>query len=226
MTSSGEPYVAVIFSSVHSGAELEEYARVAARMEELAAGQPGHLGVESARGVDGFGITVSYWRTDADARAWKRQSEHLLAQASGRTTWYERYRVRVATVIREYSYDAGVDDELLHLALPGDWAEARERGTYRTSTRGRTLDEEGFIHCSYARQLEGVANRFYADLSELVILHVDPELLDADVRLEPPAEGDHELYPHVYGPIPAAAVIATTWWERDDDGIWHRPVQF
>jgi uncharacterized protein (DUF952 family)/heme-degrading monooxygenase HmoA len=226
VTSSGESYVAVIFSSVHSGAELEEYARVAARMEELAAEQPGHLGVESARGVDGFGITVSYWRTDDDARAWKRQSEHLLAQATGRTTWYERYRVRVATVTREYSYDAGVeDDELLHIALPDDWAAARERGAYRTSTRGRTLDEEGFIHCSYPRQLEGVANRFYADLSELVILHVDPELLDAEVRLEPPAEGGHELFPHVYGPIPAAAVIATTWWERDDD-IWYRPVQF
>lgn len=226
MTPSGDPYVAVIFSSVHTGAEMDEYARVAARMEALAAEQPGYLGVESARGVDRFGITVSYWRTDDDARAWKRQSEHLLAQATGRTTWYERYRVRVATVTREYSSDAGVGNgELLHLALPDDWAAARVHGEYRISTRSRTLDEDGFIHCSYAHQLEGVANRFYADLRELVILHVDPDRLDAEIRLEPSAEGADELFPHVYGPIPATAVIGTTRWERGDDGIWRDPVR-
>src|SRR5690606_13899363 len=106
---------AVIFSSVHTGAELETYAATAARMEDLAVEQPGFLGVESARGADGFGITVSYWRTEHDARAWKRESEHLVAQAAGRTAWYGHYHVRVATVVREYSYDAGVDDELLHL---------------------------------------------------------------------------------------------------------------
>jgi uncharacterized protein (DUF952 family)/heme-degrading monooxygenase HmoA len=227
VTAPREPYVAVIFSSAHTGAEIDEYATVAARMEELAVEQPGYLGIESARDADGFGITVSYWRTEDDARAWKRQTEHRLAQAVGRATWYARYHVRVATVTREYSYDGGVDDdELLHLALPDDWATARDAGEYRTSTRGRSLDEEGFIHCSYPSQLEGVANRLYADLSEVVILHIDPELLDAEVRLEPPAEGVDELFPHVYGPIPAAAVIATTWWDRGDDGVWHRPIQF
>lgn len=232
MTASSEPYVAVIFSSIHSGDDLEGYSAMAARMEELAAAQPGYLGIESARGSDGFGITISYWRTEHDARAWKGESEHLVAQATGRTTWYDSYRVRVATVTREYSYhapvdaDAGPNDELLHLALPDDWRAACDAGEYRVSTRGRTLDEEGFVHCSYPRQLEGVANRFYGDLSELVILHVDPELLDAEVRLEPPADGVDELFPHVYGPIPTSAVIATTLWDRDDDGMWHRPVQF
>ena len=76
-------------------------------------------------------------------------------------------------------------DELLHIALPDDWAAAREPGEYRISTRGRTLDEEGFVHCSYPGQLEGVANRFYADVVELVILHLEPEL---DLNLEPEPE--------------------------------------
>jgi uncharacterized protein (DUF952 family)/heme-degrading monooxygenase HmoA len=227
VTTPTEPYVAVIFSSVHTGVEVAEYDAAAARMEELAADQPGYLGIESARGADGFGITVSYWRTEDDARAWKRQSEHLAAQAAGRSTWYARYRVRVATVTRDYSYDAGVDpDELLHLALPDDWNAARATGEYRVSTRGRTLTDEGFIHCAYRDQFVGVANRFYGDVGEIVILHVDPELLDAEVRVEPAAEGADELFPHVYGPIPTAAVIATTWWDRGDDGVWHRPVQF
>jgi glutathione S-transferase len=114
-------------------------------------------------------------------------------------------------------------DEILHIALPDDWAAAKESGEYRVSTRGVSLDDEGFIHCSYPGQLEGVANRYYTDIVELVILHIEPELLESEVRLEPPAAGLDELFPHVYGPVPTAAVIATTWWDRDDDGIWHRP---
>lgn len=226
-TAAATPYVAVIFASVLTGAEPDAYEATAARMEALAAERPGYLGIESTRGTDGLGITISYWRTEDDAREWKQHAEHLLAQAEGRDTWYARYRVRVATVTREYSYDADVDpDELLHLALPDDWNAARAAGEYRVSTRGRSLDEEGFIHCAYRDQFVGVANRFYSDLGELVILHVDPERLTAEVREEPAAEGSTELFPHVYGPIPTDAVIATTWWERGDDGVWHRPLLF
>jgi glutathione S-transferase len=114
-------------------------------------------------------------------------------------------------------------DEILHIALPDDWSTARETGVYRVSTRGRSLDDEGFVHCSHPNQLEGVANRFYGDIAELVLLHIEPELLDAEVRIEPATEGGRELYPHVYGPVPTSAVVATTWWDRGDDGMWHRP---
>lgn len=115
------------------------------------------------------------------------------------------------------------DDEILHMALPEDWEAARAAGEYRVSTRGRSLDEVGFIHGSRADQIETVANAFYPDLSELVLLHIEPDLLDADVRIEPGAPGGDELFPHVYGPIPTRAVVATTWWDRGDDGVWHRP---
>lgn len=106
MSDATPPYVAVIFSSRRTGADPVGYDETAARMEELAATQPGYVGIESARDPDGFGITVSYWSTEEDARGWKRHSEHLLAQQEGRSTWYEQYRVRVATVTREYSYHA------------------------------------------------------------------------------------------------------------------------
>jgi heme-degrading monooxygenase HmoA len=98
-------YVAVIFTNRRTDDDEEGYADTAARMEELAAEQPGYLGIESVRGPDGTGITVSYWATETDARNWKRQSEHVAAQAAGRDRWYDWYRVRVATVEREYSYD-------------------------------------------------------------------------------------------------------------------------
>jgi heme-degrading monooxygenase HmoA len=93
------PYTAVIFTSVRTDVD-DGYAETAEAMEHLAAQQPGYLGIESAH--ERLGITVSYWRTPADARAWKSVAEHQLAQQRGRETWYRTYRVRIATVEREY----------------------------------------------------------------------------------------------------------------------------
>ena len=95
------PYVAVVFSSVRTGPDAG-YAAMGARMEELAAQQPGYLGIENARDADGFGITVSYWADEAAAAAWKQVAEHLVAQRRGRDVWYADYRVRVAVVQRDY----------------------------------------------------------------------------------------------------------------------------
>jgi heme-degrading monooxygenase HmoA len=96
------PYTAVIFTSVRTAGD-RGYAAAAAAMDALARRQPGFLGVESAR--EGVGITVSYWRDEPAARAWKQVGEHLLAQRAGRAVWYEDYRVRVATVVRDYGPD-------------------------------------------------------------------------------------------------------------------------
>jgi heme-degrading monooxygenase HmoA len=93
------PYTAVIFSSLRTEGD-NGYAVMSDRMGELAAEQPGYLGIESAR--DGLGITVSYWRTEADAAAWKQVMAHTVAQQRGREVWYSEYRVRIATVTREY----------------------------------------------------------------------------------------------------------------------------
>lgn len=100
------PYTAVIFTSLRTEGD-HGYAVMAARMNELAAQQPGYLGIESARGDDGGkeSITVSYWIDDAAAAAWKQVAEHLVAQQRGRDAWYADYRVRVATVTRAYGPD-------------------------------------------------------------------------------------------------------------------------
>lgn len=93
------PYYAVIFSSLRRAGD-EGYAAMAERMVELAARQPGFLGAESARGADGFGITVSYWESEAAIAAWREHAEHRLAREMGRRTWYEHYALRVAKVER------------------------------------------------------------------------------------------------------------------------------
>ncbi|MEN3301127.1 antibiotic biosynthesis monooxygenase [Pseudonocardia sp.] len=93
------PYVAVIFTSLRSDGD-RGYSAMADAMAALAREQPGYLGVESAR--EGVGITVSYWRDEHAARAWKDVAAHLVAQRRGRDVWYSDYRVRVAQVLREY----------------------------------------------------------------------------------------------------------------------------
>jgi heme-degrading monooxygenase HmoA len=97
------PYYAVIFTSLRT-AEEAGYGDTAARMAELAAQQPGYLGVESARGEDGLGITVSYWRSLDDIAAWRRQAEHRLARERGRADWYRHYALRIAKVERAYGW--------------------------------------------------------------------------------------------------------------------------
>jgi heme-degrading monooxygenase HmoA len=94
------PYYAVIFSSMRRD---DGYTQMAERMVDLASQQPGFLGVESVRGKDGFGITVSYWISAEAIAAWKANIEHLAAQEKGKQKWYEHYELRVAKVKRAYA---------------------------------------------------------------------------------------------------------------------------
>ena len=103
------PYTAVIFTSLHSG-DADGYARMATRMFELAAEQPGHLGHESVSEQEA-GITVSYWTDHATAAAWKQVAEHLVAQKRGQDVWYADYTVRIATVERDYTRSDSVTSD-------------------------------------------------------------------------------------------------------------------
>ncbi len=96
------PYYAVIFSS-HQNDDLDGYAEAAGRMLELAARQPGFLGVESAR--EDLGITVSYWSDSESIKNWKNQTEHREAQRLGQDKWYSNYKIRIALVERDYDND-------------------------------------------------------------------------------------------------------------------------
>ena len=97
------PYYAVIFSSQRTDADPLGYYEASGRMIELAAGQPGFLGVETTRGADGFGITVSYWESEAAIAAWKHNAEHTEVRKRGRLEWYEHFELRVARVERAFA---------------------------------------------------------------------------------------------------------------------------
>lgn len=93
------PYYAVIFSSLRTDGD-HGYAAMADKMVQLAAEQPGYLGLESAR--DGLGITVSYWSDLASIQQWKANAEHLVAQKLGHQQWYAHFKTRIALVERDY----------------------------------------------------------------------------------------------------------------------------
>lgn len=97
------PYYAVIFTNELSE-DIEGYDKTAQRMVELAEQQPGYLGFESAR--DNLGISVSYWRSLESIRQWKANIEHEVAQKTGRSQWYSRYKTRIAYVERDYGFEA------------------------------------------------------------------------------------------------------------------------
>jgi len=98
-------------------------------------------------------------------------------------------------------------ETLFHLALVDDWRDAQAAGAYRTSTIGQTVDEVGFIHCSFRHQVDATASRYYAGRPDLVLLTIDPALVGAEVRVEN-LHGGEERFPHVYGPLPVSAVVA------------------
>lgn len=106
---------------------------------------------------------------------------------------------------------------IYHIAFAEDWGQAGRVGEYRISTRGQTLEQQGFIHASDAHQVAGVANRFYEADDGLIVLVIDTDRLRSLVRYES-VPGSDEQFPHIYGPLNVDAVVATTPFERGPDG--------
>jgi uncharacterized protein (DUF952 family) len=108
---------------------------------------------------------------------------------------------------------------IVHIAEAAQWQRARESGSYR----GDTLETEGFIHCSRPQQVVPVANAFYRGRADLVLLVIDLEQVQAEVRYEAAPEG--ELFPHVYGPLNADAVRAVLPFAPRADGTFALPLE-
>jgi uncharacterized protein (DUF952 family) len=97
-------------------------------------------------------------------------------------------------------------DFIYHIATTSDWERATTDGEYTTSTKGRTLAQQGFIHCSQEHQVAGVANAIFTGDRDLVLLVIDPTRLKARLQYDD-VPGEPEPYPHLYGPLNADAVV-------------------
>lgn len=96
---------------------------------------------------------------------------------------------------------------LFHLAIAAEWDEAvRSGGPYRRSTVGASLDEVGFVHCSFGHQVAATLERHYAGRDDVVLLAIDPTRSGAPVRVED-LHGAGEAFPHLYGPLELDAVV-------------------
>jgi uncharacterized protein (DUF952 family) len=95
---------------------------------------------------------------------------------------------------------------IYHITTASDWARAQAAGEYTISTRGLTLAEQGFIHCSAADQVAPVANMFYQGLADLVVLVIDAGRVRPEIRFEQ-VPGSDKPFPHIYGPLNPDAVV-------------------
>ncbi len=108
---------------------------------------------------------------------------------------------------------------ILHITTRTEWEGARTLGEYRAPS----LETEGFIHCSTVEQVLRVANRFYVGAADLVVLHIAPERVRAEIKWELPTMSDPlagEKFPHIYGPLNVEAVIAAHAFRADEDGVY------
>jgi uncharacterized protein (DUF952 family) len=105
---------------------------------------------------------------------------------------------------------------LIHLCTDDDWQRAQEAGEHRPPS----LDAVGFVHLSAPEQVHLPANRLYSGRTDMVLLRCDPASLGAPVRWEPgvPSDPAAMLFPHLYGPLPVAAVTSVTPYRPRGDG--------
>lgn len=109
-----------------------------------------------------------------------------------------------------------VVDVLVHLCTAQEWETARRSGALRPDS----LDGVGFVHLSSPQQVHLPANRLYAGRTDLVLLRIDAARLSSPVCWEPglPTDPDGMVFPHLYGPLPVAAVISVTSYLPDGAG--------
>jgi uncharacterized protein (DUF952 family) len=103
---------------------------------------------------------------------------------------------------------------IVHLTTSEAWEQARQSGEYRPDS----LAAEGFIHLSRPEQVVQVGNSFYQETPDAILLWVDPQALDAELRWE---DSDGQIFPHLYGPIPVRAVLAAPYLPRTPQGEYH-----
>ncbi len=111
--------------------------------------------------------------------------------------------------------------KIFHILKRDEWHEAKKAGTYHPET----LDNEGFIHCSKADQLLGVANSFFKGQNHLLILRIDQTKVQPEVKVEPPLEApmSNILFPHIYGDLNLDCVEAEIDFSCQEDGTFKLP---
>lgn len=90
---------------------------------------------------------------------------------------------------------------IYHIVPAADWAKQESQSNYRANS----LQTEGFIHLSTKDQVAGTLSRYYQNIPDLLLLHVDTDKLVSDLRYE--LATNHDSFPHLYGPLNKEAIV-------------------
>ena len=110
-----------------------------------------------------------------------------------------------------------MSEPIIHITSRTSWSAAQSSGQYSADS----LQTEGFIHCSKRDQVLRVANAFYGNKTDLVLLVIDGMRLNPELHWEPVSDKPDELFPHVYGPINLDAVLRVLDFPPGADGKWN-----
>ena len=91
--------------------------------------------------------------------------------------------------------------KIYHIVLPDVWETFKDKELYEAES----LATEGFIHCSFAEQLEGVLGRYYQGVEKVLVMEINPDKLTSKLVNEPST--NDEVYPHIYGKINVDAIV-------------------
>jgi heme-degrading monooxygenase HmoA len=96
--------IAVIFEATPGVAKRDEYLAIAAELRPLLDGIDGFISIErfESLSVPGKLLSLSFWRDEEAVKRWRTMEQHRAAQAKGRTRIFDDYRLRIASVIRDY----------------------------------------------------------------------------------------------------------------------------
>ncbi|NVN99908.1 MAG: antibiotic biosynthesis monooxygenase [Geobacteraceae bacterium] len=97
--------VAVIFEVYPTQEGMAEYLAIAANLREFLQNRPGFISIERFRSLNDEGkvLSLSFWENEEVVQAWRNLLEHRLAQKKGKDELFEKYRIRVAQVVRDYT---------------------------------------------------------------------------------------------------------------------------
>ncbi len=114
---------------------------------------------------------------------------------------------------------------IFHITTTETWEQAKKNNEYKTTS----LEKEGFIHCSTQSQIITIANTFYRDYEQLIVLEINPDKLLAEIKWESPVHpnpnidhniNDGEKFPHIYGVINLSAVEKIIYLCKNDQGLF------
>jgi uncharacterized protein (DUF952 family) len=109
---------------------------------------------------------------------------------------------------------------IFHITHRQDWEKALKDGVYTAPS----LASQGFIHCSYAYQVDRVANNYYSGQTDLLILVIGPKRLTSPMKIEKAVDVDDD-YPHIYGPVNLDAVVKIVDFTPSADLTFHLPAE-